>query len=63
MRYSPAPKEALITIRTNDVRAALGKSLDSFAPIGPYLVTADHVPDPKLMNRIERLGELAFTLG
>ncbi|PYQ21597.1 MAG: 5-oxopent-3-ene-1,2,5-tricarboxylate decarboxylase [Acidobacteria bacterium] len=24
----------------------LGKSLDGFAPIGPYLVTADQVPDP-----------------
>jgi 2-keto-4-pentenoate hydratase/2-oxohepta-3-ene-1,7-dioic acid hydratase in catechol pathway len=24
----------------------LGKSLDGFAPVGPYLVTADQVPDP-----------------
>jgi len=24
-----------------------GKSCDSFAPIGPYLVTADDVPDPQ----------------
>jgi 2-keto-4-pentenoate hydratase/2-oxohepta-3-ene-1,7-dioic acid hydratase in catechol pathway len=24
----------------------LGKSLDGFGPIGPYLVTADQVPDP-----------------
>ena len=24
----------------------LGKSLDGFAPIGPYLVTADQIPDP-----------------
>jgi len=28
----------------------LGKSLDGFAPIGPYLVTADLVPDP---NRLK----------
>ena len=28
----------------------LGKSLDGFAPIGPYLVTADQVPDP---NRLK----------
>ena len=30
----------------------LGKSLDGFAPIGPYLVTADQVPDPNRL-RIE----------
>jgi 2-keto-4-pentenoate hydratase/2-oxohepta-3-ene-1,7-dioic acid hydratase in catechol pathway len=28
----------------------LGKSLDGFAPIGPWLVTADQVPDP---NRLK----------
>ena len=28
----------------------LGKSLDGSAPVGPYLVTADHVPDP---NRLK----------
>jgi len=33
----------------------LGKSSDGFAPIGPYLVTADQAPDPnalKLENRV-----------
>jgi 2-keto-4-pentenoate hydratase/2-oxohepta-3-ene-1,7-dioic acid hydratase in catechol pathway len=28
----------------------LGKTLDSFAPIGPYLVTADQVPDPNALK-------------
>ena len=28
----------------------LGKSLDHFAPIGPYLVTADQVPDPNALK-------------
>jgi 2-keto-4-pentenoate hydratase/2-oxohepta-3-ene-1,7-dioic acid hydratase in catechol pathway len=28
----------------------LGKSLDNFAPIGPYLVTADLVPDPNALK-------------
>ena len=28
----------------------LGKSLDNFAPIGPYLVTADQVPDPNALT-------------
>lgn len=27
-----------------------GKSCDSFAPIGPWLVTADEVPDPQVMD-------------
>ena len=27
-----------------------GKSCDSFAPIGPYLVTADEVPDPQNLD-------------
>ncbi len=28
----------------------LGKTLDNFAPIGPYLVTADQVPDPNALK-------------
>lgn len=37
----------------------LGKMLDQFLPIGPYLVTADEVPDPQqLQVRCWRNGEL-----
>ena len=28
----------------------LGKTLDQFSPIGPYLVTADEVPDPQMLD-------------
>jgi len=28
----------------------LGKTLDQFSPIGPYLVTADEVPDPQVLD-------------
>jgi len=28
----------------------LGKTLDKFMPLGPYLVTADHVPDPQALG-------------
>jgi 2-keto-4-pentenoate hydratase/2-oxohepta-3-ene-1,7-dioic acid hydratase in catechol pathway len=28
----------------------LGKSLDGFAPLGPYLVTADQIPDPNSLK-------------
>ena len=28
----------------------LGKSLDNFAPIGPYLLTAEQVPDPNALK-------------
>ncbi len=35
------------------------KSRDTFAPIGPYLVTADEIPDPhKLQVRLWRNGQL-----
>jgi 2-keto-4-pentenoate hydratase/2-oxohepta-3-ene-1,7-dioic acid hydratase in catechol pathway len=27
-----------------------GKAIDKFAPVGPYLVTADEVPDPQTLN-------------
>jgi len=35
-------------IMTKDVgrRLAIGKNLDTFSPMGPYLVTKDEVPDP-----------------
>ena len=28
----------------------LGKALDGFLPVGPYLVTADEVPDPQTLG-------------
>ena len=28
----------------------LGKTLDKFSPIGPYLVTADEIPDPQILD-------------
>jgi 2-keto-4-pentenoate hydratase/2-oxohepta-3-ene-1,7-dioic acid hydratase in catechol pathway len=37
----------------------LGKSFDSFAPIGPFLVTADEIPDPQQLALAVRVnGEL-----
>jgi len=37
----------------------LGKSFDSFAPIGPFLVTTDEIPDPQQLALAVRLnGEL-----
>ncbi len=34
----------------------LGKSFDSFAPCGPYLVTADEIPNPDQLDIIFRLN-------
>lgn len=34
----------------------LGKSFDTFAPIGPFLVTADEVPDPQALDIQLRLN-------
>lgn len=37
----------------------MGKSFDTFAPMGPYLVTADEVPDPQALDiRLTLNGEL-----
>jgi 2,4-didehydro-3-deoxy-L-rhamnonate hydrolase len=27
-----------------------GKSLDTFGPVGPWLVTADEIPDPQVLS-------------
>ena len=37
----------------------LGKSCDTFAPLGPALVTADEIPDPQDLGLVTRLsGEI-----
>ncbi len=36
-----------------------GKSADTFAPLGPWLVTADEVPDPQTLNvQLKLNGEI-----
>ncbi|MFC5701613.1 fumarylacetoacetate hydrolase family protein [Cohnella faecalis] len=71
--FDVAPEEALDYVggycNVNDVSARdlqvrtsqwlLGKSLDGFCPIGPYLVTADAVPEPNSLGiRCTVNGEL-----
>ncbi|OJF16354.1 MAG: hypothetical protein A6D91_12020, partial [Bacillaceae bacterium G1] len=34
----------------------LGKSLDGFCPMGPYLVTKDEVPEPERLNIVTRVN-------
>ena len=34
-----------------------GKSLDTFCPMGPWLVTADEIPDPQALDIACRLGD------
>ncbi|NQT83508.1 fumarylacetoacetate hydrolase family protein, partial [bacterium] len=46
-------------IQFSDGQWVRGKSFDTFAPTGPYLVTGDEVPDPqKLSIRLTVNGEL-----
>ena len=46
-------------LQTRTSQWILGKTMDKFMPIGPYLVTADEVPDPqKLPLRTWLNGEL-----
>ena len=57
MRKDPACREALLA-DLHEVRGQ-SKSFDTFAPIGPYIVTADEVPEPeRLANRLWVNGEL-----
>ncbi|MEM8538265.1 MAG: fumarylacetoacetate hydrolase family protein, partial [Pseudomonadota bacterium] len=40
-----------------------GKSADSFAPVGPYLVTADAVPDPQDLQLSLRVNDQVMQAG
>ena len=54
-----------VSARDFSLRALLGvagpsdvqKSFDTFAPMGPYLVTADEIPDPHTLGIRLRIGE------
>lgn len=37
-------------LQFRSVQWTMGKAIDQFAPIGPYLVTADEVPNPQNLN-------------
>ena len=37
-------------LQTRTSQWLLGKTLDNFLPVGPYLVTADEVGDPQLLD-------------
>jgi 2-keto-4-pentenoate hydratase/2-oxohepta-3-ene-1,7-dioic acid hydratase in catechol pathway len=41
----------------------LGKSFDTFAPTGPYLVTADEIPDPQNLDICLRLNGQTMQVG
>jgi len=42
--------EGRSTWPTNPMRSWLGKSFDTFGPIGPCIVTADEIPDPNSLH-------------
>ena len=37
-------------LQFGDKQWVRGKSLDTFCPVGPYIVTADEIPDPQILN-------------
>ena len=45
--YSTANDLSARDLQTRTSQWLLGKTMDKFMPIGPYLVTADEVPDPQ----------------
>jgi 2-keto-4-pentenoate hydratase/2-oxohepta-3-ene-1,7-dioic acid hydratase in catechol pathway len=57
--YATANDLSARDLQTRTPQWLLGKTMDKFMPIGPYLVTADEVPDPqKLTIRTWLNGEL-----
>ena len=57
--YATANDLSARDLQTRTSQWILGKTMDKFMPIGPYLVTADEVPDPqKLPLRTWLNGEL-----
>ena len=46
-------KELLGVVGPSDVQ----KSFDTFAPMGPYLVTSDEIPDPHVLGIRLRIGD------
>lgn len=60
-------------LQTRTSQWILGKTLDKFMPIGPYLVTADDVPDPQALQlrtwmngelrQDSNTGDMIFTVG
>jgi 2-keto-4-pentenoate hydratase/2-oxohepta-3-ene-1,7-dioic acid hydratase in catechol pathway len=57
--YSTANDLSARDLQTRTSQWLLGKTMDKFMPIGPYLVTADEVPNPqKLAIRTWLNGEL-----
>lgn len=56
--YSCANDVTARDLQKGDGQWTRGKSLDTFCPMGPYLVTADEIPDPQnLAIRCEVNGE------
>jgi 2-keto-4-pentenoate hydratase/2-oxohepta-3-ene-1,7-dioic acid hydratase in catechol pathway len=48
--YSTANDISARELQTRTSQWLLGKTMDKFMPIGPYLVTADDVPDPHALS-------------
>lgn len=44
-----------LQLRTN--QWTLGKAIDTFAPVGPVIVTADEIPDPQVLSLTTRLND------
>jgi len=48
--YFTADDVSVRDLQTRTSQWLLGKTMDKFFPIGPYLVTADEVPDPQALG-------------
>jgi 2-keto-4-pentenoate hydratase/2-oxohepta-3-ene-1,7-dioic acid hydratase in catechol pathway len=57
--YTVANDVSARDVQFGDVQWVRGKSLDSFCPVGPVIVTADEIPDPQNLPLVTRVnGEI-----
>jgi 2-keto-4-pentenoate hydratase/2-oxohepta-3-ene-1,7-dioic acid hydratase in catechol pathway len=48
--YTCANDVSARDLQFSDIQVLRGKSLDTFCPIGPWIVTGDEIPNPNLLN-------------
>lgn len=55
--YTVANDVSARDVQFGDVQWVRGKSFDSFCPIGPWIVSADEIPDPQDIRLATRVNE------
>jgi len=54
--YTPLNDVSARDLQFSDRQWVRGKSLDTFCPIGPAIITADEIPDPQALHIVSRVN-------